>query len=61
MNIDFRITGIRCCERLATAHPGTPYHQRANSPNLRTFGLSLVELIGIEPTTPWLQTRCSPS
>ena len=21
----------------------------------------LVELIGIEPTTPWLQTRCSPS
>ena len=21
----------------------------------------MVELIGIEPTTPWLQTRCSPS
>ena len=24
MNIDFRITGIRSCECLAAAHPGTP-------------------------------------
>lgn len=61
MNIDFRITGIRSCECLAAAHPGTPDQPTANLAGLQILGLYLVELIGIEPTTPWLQTRCSPS
>jgi hypothetical protein len=58
MNVkDFRITGIRhFCERslFPEAHP------RFRISFFRP-GLYLVELIGIEPTTSWLQTRRSPS
>ena len=34
----------------------------ARTPNFRQLSVTvLVELTGIEPVTPWLQTRCSPS
>ena len=46
-----RIAGIRASERLRTAHPSS----------LPCLLSALVELIGIEPTTPGLQSRCSPS
>jgi hypothetical protein len=32
-----------------------------NHRRVTTSEKNLVELTGIEPVTPWLQTRCSPS
>ena len=44
----------------ATARPSPRGEGRAlTSPSREA--LRLVELTGLEPATPWLQTRCSPS
>jgi hypothetical protein len=46
---------------LCAAGDVQPRDSIAPSSRAVTGGRRLVELIGIEPTTPWLQTRCSPS
>ena len=46
-NDAFRIMGVKF--RQGVCYPVAGRHKR------------LVDVMGLEPTTPWLQTRCSPS
>ena len=70
-NKDLRLSMIRGLERPAAASAWTPpldpppFGGRSSAGVLRVpvafASDQLVELTGLEPATPWLQTRCSPS
>ena len=49
---DAQLMAVTRGSSLVTRFPPTSYQLRITT---------LVELTGIEPVTPWLQTRCSPS
>jgi hypothetical protein len=44
----------------ATERPSLARRGRSVT-SAQTKAMQMVELAGIEPATPWLQTRCSPS
>ena len=55
------VVGLGGLEPPASPLSGVRSNHLSYRPNVRFLQLRLVEPVGIEPTTPCLQSRCSPS
>ena len=53
--------GLQVRGDTGTANPRGPFDFNTAASFSEPKGKTLVELIGIEPTTPCLQSRCSPN